>query len=113
MRSAILLGRSSPRRTGAHRSADGSHPRCGPQGGTVTVNGHLLERARSRRLVYQSRFTGHTCMAVFDRAVGTLAVRDVTGLVQHPKFADVLIDYETTLRSTERQVSRGRNGGGA
>ena len=52
--------------------------------------------------VYQSRFTGHTCMAVFDRAIGKLAVRDVTGLVQHPKFADVLIDYEITLRSTEK-----------
>ena len=52
--------------------------------------------------VYQSRFTGHTCMAVFDRAIGKLAVRDVTGLVQHPKFADVLIDNEITLRSTEK-----------
>ena len=63
--------------------------------------------------VYQSRFTGHMCMAVFDRATPKLAVRDVTGLVQHPKFADVLIDYEITLRSTEKQVSRDRNGGGA
>ena len=63
--------------------------------------------------VYQSRFTGHMCMAVFDRAVAKLAVRDVTGLVRHPKFADVLVDYEITLRSTEKQVSRGRNGGGA
>ena len=52
--------------------------------------------------VYQSRFTGHMCMAVFDRAIAKLAVRDVTGLVQHPKFADVLIDYEITLRSTEK-----------
>ena len=50
--------------------------------------------------VYQSRFTGHTCVAIFDRAIGKLAVRDVTGLVQHPKFADVFIDYEITLRST-------------
>ena len=41
-----------------------------------------------------------------------LAVRDVTGLVQHPKFADVLIDYEITLRSTGIQVCTGRNRGG-
>lgn len=50
--------------------------------------------------VYQSRFTGHTCVAIFDKAIGKLAVRDVTGLVQHPKFADVLIAYKITLRST-------------
>lgn len=41
--------------------------------------------------VYQSRFTGHARVAIFDRAIGRLAVRDVTRLVQHPKFADVLI----------------------
>lgn len=52
--------------------------------------------------VYQSRFTAHMCMAVFDRAIGKLAVREVTGLIQHPKFADVLIDYKITLCSTER-----------
>ncbi len=52
--------------------------------------------------VYQSRFTGHTCLAVFDRAASKLTVRDVTGLVQHPKFADVLIDYEITLCRTEK-----------
>ena len=52
--------------------------------------------------VYQSRFTGHMCMAVFDRATAKLAVLDLIGLVQHPKFADVLIDYEVTLRSTEK-----------
>ena len=37
-----------------------------------------------------------------DPQSGKLAVRDVTGLVQHPKFADVLIDYEITLCSTEK-----------
>ena len=52
--------------------------------------------------VYQSRFTGHTCMAVFDRAAGKLAVRDMTRLVQHRKFADVLIDYEITLCRTQK-----------
>ena len=45
-----LLGRSPPRQIDAHRSVGGSHPRCGPQGGTVAVSGHLLERVRSRRL---------------------------------------------------------------
>ena len=30
--------------------------------------------------VYRSRFTGHTCIAVFDRATAKLSVRDVTGL---------------------------------
>ena len=41
-----------------------------------------------------------------DRPLGTIPTSsrfsDMTGLVQHPKFADVLIDYEITLRSIEK-----------
>ena len=47
--------------------------------------------------VYLSRFTGHTCVAVFDRATAKVGVRDVRGLVDHPKFAEVLSDYEIVL----------------
>ena len=49
--------------------------------------------------VYRSRFTGDACVAVFDRAIGKLAAREVTALVEHPKFADVLIEYGITLRT--------------
>ena len=52
--------------------------------------------------VYRSRFTGDACVAVFDRAIAKLAVRDVAALVEHPRFADILIDYEITLRSAVR-----------
>ena len=47
--------------------------------------------------VYRSRFTGHTCVAVFDRATAKLGVRVVRALVDHPKFAEVLSDYEIAL----------------
>ena len=89
---------------GAHRSADGSRPRCGPQGGAIAVwsAATYANVPEADGFVYQSRFTGHTCMAVFDRAAGKLAVRDMTRLVQHRKFADVLIDYEITLCRTEK-----------
>ena len=50
--------------------------------------------------VYRSRFTGDTCVAVFDRATAKLAVREVRGLVEHPKFAEVLSDYKIALDST-------------
>ena len=44
-----------------------------------------------------ARFTAHTCIAVFDRATTKLGVRDVSGLAHHPKFAEVLSDYEIAL----------------
>ena len=52
--------------------------------------------------VYRSRFTGHTCVAVFDRATAKLAACDVDGLIHHPRFADVLIDYGILLHSTAK-----------
>ena len=52
--------------------------------------------------VYRSRFTGHTCIAVFDRATAKLSVRDVTGLMHHQRFAEVLGDYEITLEGSAR-----------
>ena len=47
---------------------------------------------------------GHSCAEPIQRSSGTL---------QHPKLANVRIGYEITLRSTGKQVSGGRNVGGA
>lgn len=52
--------------------------------------------------VYQSRFTADSCVAVFDRATAKLAVRDAEALAQHPKFAEVLSDYEIALDASAK-----------
>ncbi len=52
--------------------------------------------------LYLSRFTGHACVAVFGKAIAKLAVRELTTLVQHPQFADMLVDYEIALQDTSR-----------
>ena len=47
--------------------------------------------------LYQSRFTGHLCAAVFDRAIGKLHRLGVTPLVQQADFLEALDDYEIVL----------------
>ena len=47
--------------------------------------------------LFQSRFTGHVCAAVFDRAFGKLAFLDLTPLVEHADFLQALIDYDIRL----------------
>lgn len=47
--------------------------------------------------LFQSRFTGHLCAAVFDRAIGKLEALEVTPLIEHADFLDALDDYEITL----------------
>ena len=47
--------------------------------------------------LFQSRFTGHLCTAIFDRAVDKLAVIDIAPLITHSDFLDALDDYEIKL----------------
>lgn len=47
--------------------------------------------------LYPSRFTGHACVAVFDRAIVKLKVLEVTPLVECEGFLDMLDDYEIKL----------------
>jgi hypothetical protein len=47
--------------------------------------------------LFQSRFTGHRCVAVFDRATGKLRAVRITPLVRHADFLDALDEYEVTL----------------
>ena len=47
--------------------------------------------------LFPSRFTGHTCVAVFDRAFDRLAAIDIADLVRHVDFLDALDDYDIVL----------------
>lgn len=47
--------------------------------------------------LFQSRFTGHLCMAVFDRAIKELETISLAPLIEHADFLEALEDYEITL----------------
>ena len=47
--------------------------------------------------LYLSRFIGHTCVAIFDRAIVHLNVVSVTSLIEHTDFLDALDDYDIVL----------------
>ena len=47
--------------------------------------------------LFHSRFTGHLCVAVFDRAIGKLRGLGVTPLIEHVDFLEALDDYDILL----------------
>ena len=47
--------------------------------------------------LFPSRFTGHACLTVFDRAFGRLAVIAIADFVRHVDFPDALDDYDIVL----------------
>lgn len=47
--------------------------------------------------LYPSRFTGHNCVAIFDRAIRKLQALNVTPLIAHTDFLAALDDYEIVL----------------
>ncbi len=47
--------------------------------------------------MFQSRFMGHRCVAVFDRAIGKLNGIGVTPLIEHADFLEALDDYDILL----------------
>ncbi len=47
--------------------------------------------------LFQSRFTGHRCVAIFDRSFQKLAVSQIMPLVEHADFLDALVDYDIVL----------------
>lgn len=47
--------------------------------------------------LFRSRFTGHVCAAIFDRAIPKLAVVDVSSLIDNADFLSALTDYEIAL----------------
>ncbi len=48
-------------------------------------------------ILFPSRFTGHACTAVFERAFGKLAALGVADLASHADFLDALDDYDIVL----------------
>ena len=48
-------------------------------------------------LLYESRFTGQACIAVYDRAIGKLEAIKTAPLGRHADFVAALTDYEITL----------------
>ena len=55
-------------------------------------------------VLFPSRFTGDTCVAVFERALGKLRVLDIAELVRHVEFLNALDAYDIAL--TEPPGSR-------
>ena len=51
-------------------------------------------------ILFQSRFTGDACIAVFDRAINKLAVLEVMPLIEHSDFLRALTDYDITLTTS-------------
>ena len=47
--------------------------------------------------LFQSRFTGHVCIAVFDRALVKLSSLAISLLIEHADFLDALDDYDIIL----------------
>lgn len=72
---------------------------------TNYASGRALGRATRAQVpqadgfAYASRFTGETCFAVFDRALGALWNLSLTPLDKHPDFFRTLNDYGIRLES--------------
>ena len=47
--------------------------------------------------LFHSRFIGHVCITLFDRAISKLEAVEITLLVQQVDFLNALDDYEITL----------------
>ena len=61
---------------------------------SADVHAHLPD---ADGFLYHSRFTGHWCCAVFDRAFDKLDILAVTPLTQYADFWNALNDYDITL----------------
>ncbi len=53
--------------------------------------------AETDGFLFPSRFTGDTCVAVFNRAFGKLKALDIAELVRHVEFLDAFDDYGIVL----------------
>ncbi len=98
----IDLRGDGPVRIGAPSAVthDGNHA----AGRALSATAHA-DVAEADGFLFPSRFTGDTCVAVFDRAFGKLKVLDIAELVRHVEFLDALDDYGIVL--AEPPGSRG------
>ncbi len=81
--------------------------RIGAPAAVVHDGNHAAGRALSRAVyalvpeadgfLFDSRFTGHACVAVFERALDKLQTIDVQPLARHADFLDALDEYGIRL----------------
>ena len=90
----IDLRGDGPVRIGAPSAVthDGNHA----AGRALSATAHA-DVAEADGFLFPSRFTGDTCVAVFDRAFGKLKALDIAELVCHVEFLDALDDYGIVL----------------
>ena len=60
-------------------------------------------RTNADGFLYYSRFTGHLCAAIFDRAFGKLNTLSVSQLIAHADFWNALNDYGINLTPPPHQ----------
>ena len=92
--SLIDLRGDGPVRLGAPSAVahDGNH--VAGRALSATVHAGVPE---ADGFLFASRFTGDTCVAVFDRAFGKLMLLGIDELVRHVGFLDALDDYDIVL----------------
>ena len=64
---------------------------------SAAVHGNVPE---ADGFLFSSRFTGDSCVAVFDRTLGRLRAGGATELVRHAEFLDALDEYDIVLTGT-------------
>ena len=63
----------------------------------ITKPAHRCVENEADGFLYSSRYTGHACCAIFDRAIMLkLATVSDTPLNQHPDLGNTLSDYDVT-----------------
>ena len=92
--SLVDLRGDGPVRVGAPSAVahDGNHAAGRALSAAVHAN-----VAEADGFVFASRFTGHACVAVFDRAFSKLTALGIADLVRHVEFLEALDDYRIAL----------------
>ena len=62
-----------------------------------SLSADVYAHTQADGFLYHSRFTGHWCCAIFDRAFDKLDTLAVNPLTQHADFWNALNDYDITL----------------
>ena len=106
--SLIDLRGDGPVRLGAPSAVahDGNH--VAGRALSATVHAGVPE---ADGFLFASRFTGDTCVAVFDRAFGKLMLLGIDELVRHAGFLDALDDYDIVLTEPAGVVEDGNEHG--
>ena len=92
--SLVDLRGDGPVRVGAPSAVahDGNHAAGRALSAAVHAN-----VAEADGFVFASRFTGHACVAVFDRSFSKLTALGIADLVRHVEFLEALDDYRIVL----------------